>query len=374
MFIWALTGDSERFLAILAVATPCPLLIAIPITLMSAISLAAKRSIIIKDPAILERLPTCRTAIFDKTGTLTYGRPELVSIFPAAGIDKNTILQLAASIEQYSKHPLSSAIMRAAEKENLQIINATEVSEKPRQGLTGSVDGAIIHVTHKRKILEHNPHMSAALPPVMAGLECMIMRNGEYAACFVFRDAPRADGKPFIGHLALAHHFNKVMLVSGDRSSEVEYLANILGINERLASQSPEQKLALVQSELAKAPTLFMGDGINDAPALAAAHVGLAFGQQSAVTAEAAGAVILENTLVKVDELLHIAAAMRRIMLQSAIGGMMLSIIAMAFAAADLVTPVAGALLQEAIDVLAILNALRLTFSHHIRIDIFDAA
>lgn len=367
---WYFTGDSTRFLAVLVVATPCPLLIAIPITLISAISMAAKRGIIIKDPTVLELLPTCRTAIFDKTGTLTYGKPELTEIVPAQGIGQNDILQLAASLEHYSKHPLANAILQAAEKTKLAAIDASEVSEKPGQGLTGMVGGHEIRVTHRKKLLQQTPNMASILPPTAAGLECIIMKDGHYAATFRFRDAPRADGKSFIHHLAPSHQFNKIMLVSGDRESEVTYLADLLGIKETLASQNPEQKVAIVRAETAKAPTLFMGDGINDAPALASATVGIAFGQHSSVTAEAAGAVIMENSLVKVDELIHISAAMRRIVLQSAIGGMVLSIIAMGFAAGGYITPVIGALLQEAIDILAIVNALRLTWSRNIDTDL----
>ena len=367
---WYFTGDASRFLAVLVVATPCPLLIAIPITLISAISMAAKRGIIIKDPTVLELLPTCRTAIFDKTGTLTYGKPELTEIVPAQGINKNDILQLAASLEHYSKHPLANAILQAAAKVGLASADASEVSEKPGQGLTGMVNGHEIRVTHRKKLLGQMPGIACILPPTAAGLECIIMKDGEYAATFRFRDAPRADGKSFIHHLAPSHQFNKIMLVSGDRESEVTYLADLLGIKETLASQNPEQKVAIVRAETAIAPTLFMGDGINDAPALASATVGIAFGQHSSVTAEAAGAVIMENSLVKVDELIHISAAMRRIVLQSAIGGMVLSIIAMGFAAGGYIAPVMGALLQEAIDVLAIANALRMTWSRNIDTDL----
>jgi heavy metal translocating P-type ATPase len=367
---WYLTGDSMRFLAVLVVATPCPLLIAIPITLISAISMAARRGIIIKDPTVLERLPTCRTAIFDKTGTLTYGKPALTEILPAEGNTKEDILQCAASLERYSKHPLASAIVQAAERAQLVVIEATSMAEKPGQGLTGMVAGHEIRVTHRQKILQVNPDISSFLPPTSAGLECIILRDGQYAATFRFRDAPRADGKSFISHLAPSHQFTKVMLVSGDRESEVSYLAALLGMKEILASQSPEQKVAIVRAETAMAPTLFMGDGINDAPALASATVGIAFGQHSSVTAEAAGAVIMENTLVKVDELLHISAAMRRIVLESAVGGMVLSIIAMGFAASGFITPVMGALLQESIDILAIANALRLTWDSRIATDL----
>lgn len=367
---WYFTGDSTRFLAVLVVATPCPLLIAIPITLISAISMAAKQAIIIKDPTVLERLPTCRTAIFDKTGTLTYGKPKLTEIITADGLVKDDILQMTASLERYSKHPLANAITQLAEKNSLGLMDVTSVSEKPGQGLTGMVDGHTLSVTSRKKLLKSQPQSATILPPSAAGLECIILMDGHYAATFRFRDALRADGKSFIQHLAPTHHFSKIMLVSGDRLSEVTYLADLLGITETLSSQSPEQKVAIVRAETAKAPTLFMGDGINDAPALASATVGIAFGQHSSVTAEAAGAIILESSLAKVDELIHISAAMRRIVLQSALGGMGLSLIAMGFAAGGFITPVAGALLQEMIDVLAIANALRMTWGRKIERDI----
>ena len=369
---WYFTGDSTRFLAVLVVATPCPLLIAIPITLISAISMAARQGIIIKDPTVLERLPTCRTAIFDKTGTLTYGKPELTDILCAQDIERTDILTSAASLERYSKHPLAQAIMQAAQKDKLLLTEATSVSEKPGQGLAGLVAGHEIRVTHRKKLLQTTPHIISVLPPTAPGLECIVMQDGQYAATFHFRDAPRSDGKSFIGHLAPAHHFSKVMLVSGDRDSEVTYLANLLGIKETLASQSPEQKVTIVRAETAKAPTLFMGDGINDAPALASATVGIAFGQHSSVTAEAAGAVIMENSLAKVDELIHISTSMRRIVLESAIGGMAFSLIAMGFAAGGFITPVMGALLQEVVDVLAIANALRMSLGKSIKIDLND--
>ncbi len=260
--------------------------------------------------------------------------------------------------------------MAAAEKENISLLDATSVSEKQVQGLTGSVGGYEISVTSRKKFLAANPDKAALLLETAAGLECLIVMDGVYAATIRLRDAPRDDGKPFIKHLSPIHKFNKVMIVSGDRESEVTYLADLLGIKETYASQSPEQKVEIVRRETALAPTLYMGDGINDAPALASATVGIAFGQHSSVTAEAAGAVIMENSLVKVDELIHISDSMRSIILQSALGGMGLSIIAMGFAAGGYITPVAGALLQEAIDVLAIANALRMTWQKRIEADI----
>lgn len=365
--VWLVTGDALRFLSVLVIATPCPLIIAIPITIIGAISMAARLGIIIKDPTVLERLPTCRTAIFDKTGTLTYGKPELTEILPATGLSADDILGRAASLERYSKHPLASAIIQAAEKAKLVLIEAASVSEKPGQGLTGMVAGHEIAVTSRKKLLQLQPELT--LPATAAGLESIIVMDGNYAATLRFRDAPRSDGKSFIGHLAPSHQFNKIMLVSGDRESEVSYLAELLGIKETLASQSPEQKVTIVREETAKAPTLFMGDGINDAPALASATVGIAFGQHSSVTAEAAGVVIMENSLAKVDELLHISTRLRLIALQSAIGGMALSLIGMGFAAAGYISPVQAALFQEFIDVLAIANALRLSFGKRIETD-----
>lgn len=367
---WYLSGDSVRFLAVLVVATPCPLLIAIPITIMSAISMAARRGIVIRDPTVLERLPTCTTAIFDKTGTLTYGRPELVAVLPASGHSENDVLRLAASLERYSKHPLAVAVLAAANARNLALGDVGMVSEKPGQGLSGVVDGRDIAVTHRKKLIKSDPALADILPPSASGLECAIMIDGAYGATLQFRDSPRVEGRDFVGHLGPVHHFKKIMLLSGDRESEVSHLSKLLGIDESLASQTPEQKVEIVRRETAAAPTLFMGDGINDAPALAVATVGIAFGKHSAVTAEAAGAVIPESSLQTVDELFHISTAMRRILLQSVIGGMVLSIVAMGFAAMGYISPVMGAVLQEGIDVIAIVNALRLALVRNIHADL----
>ena len=366
---WYFTGDAIRFLAVLVIATPCPLLIAIPITLISAISMAAKQGIIIKDPTVLERLPTCRTAIFDKTGTLTYGKPVLTEILTDNDIDPNFILQNVASLERYSKHPLASAILQAAEKNNLTLLNAASVSEKPGQGLSGVIGENKIHVTHRKKLLETNPELVERMPPTATGLECIITCNDKYAATLRFHDAPRIDSKSFISHLSPAHQFNRIILVSGDRESEVNYFGTLLNFSEIYASQTPEQKLSIVRAERNKAPTLFMGDGINDAPALTAATVGIAFGHGN-VTAEASGVVIMENTLRKVDELIHLSLATRKIALQSAVGGMTLSMIGMGFAAAGFISPVVGAILQEVIDILAIINALRLIWGDTIETDL----
>lgn len=359
---WYLSGDAVRFLAVLVIATPCPLIIAIPITIISAVSRAAKRSIIIKDPTVLERLPTCKTAIFDKTGTLTYGKPTLTDMVIAGQYTTEQILQFTASLERYSKHPLSSAIVDAAQRQGLVLLESSNVSETPGQGLNGMIQNHTIHITGRKKLLKSSPQFATLLPKESPGLECIVLIDNEYVAALHFHDAPRFESGRFINHLKPFHRFGKIMLVSGDRESEVNYLGKSLGLSEIHASQSPEQKLAIVRQEVKRAPTVFMGDGINDAPALTAATVGIAFGQYSHVTSEAAGAVIMENTLNKVDELFHLSLFTRKIALQSALGGMFLSIIGMGFAAVGMINPVTGAVLQEIIDMLAIVNALRLSW------------
>jgi heavy metal translocating P-type ATPase len=357
---WALGGDPTRFLAVLVVATPCPLLIAIPVALIGAVSLAARRGIVIKDPAVLEKVGTCRTAIFDKTGTLTYGKPQLTELLLAPGWERRDVLALAAGLERYSKHPLAGAVLEAARKAEVPLPEADSVAEPPGQGLTGSVSGHAVQVTSCSKLLARRPELAAELPEASAGLECVLLVDGRPAAIFRFRDQPRADGAPFIQHLGRRHRFERVLLVSGDRESEVRYLAGQVGIGEVYAGQTPEQKLALVRAETAKANTVYLGDGINDAPALTAATVGVAFGQNSDITAEAAGAVIMDSSLERVDEFLHIGGRLRSVALQSALGGMALSLLGMALAAAGYLPPVAGAVLQEGIDVAAVVNALRM--------------
>lgn len=356
---WLLTGDPSRFLAVLVVATPCPLLIAIPVAIIGSVSLAARRGIVIRDPAVLEQLDRCRTAIFDKTGTLTYGRPLLTATMPAPGTDAHDVLALVASLEQYSRHPLASAILAGAASHALTLHEATHVSERPGQGLTGEVAGRTVRVTSRKALVATHPEAGPLLPASHGGLECVVLVDDAYAATLQFRDEPRTEGRLFVQHLGHRHGFTRALLVSGDRESEVRYLADVVGIAHVHASQSPEEKVAIVRDETAKAPTLFVGDGINDAPALATATVGIAFGQASEVITEAAGAVILDSMLERVDELLHIGRRMRRIALQSAVGGMALSAIGMAAAAAGWLSPVAGALTQEAIDVVAVVNALR---------------
>lgn len=357
---WVISGEPIRFLAVLVIATPCPLLIAIPVAIIGSISLAARRSIIVKNPAVLEQISSCRIAIFDKTGTLTYGEPKLTEQLVAPGFAHKEVLTLAASLELYSKHPLARAILAEAKAETLPLQRASEVSEPPGQGLRGIVSGRQVRITDRGKLV--NVAGAEHLPPVTGGLECVVVIDGQFAATFRLRDAPRAEGHSFIQHLGPKHQFQRIMIISGDRESEVRYLAEEVGITEVHAEQSPEQKLAVVRQETARAKTLYVGDGINDAPAMMAATVGMAVGQNSDLTAEAADVVAMENSLKKVDEFMHISRRMRSVALQSAIGGMALSLGGMLFAATGHLTPVAGAIGQEVIDLLSVLNALRAAF------------
>ena len=197
------------------------------------------------------------------------------------------------------------------------------------------------------------------MPDPQAGLECIVVVDGLPAAVIRFRDTPRTGALGFVSHLGGRHRVTRTIMLSGDRESEVKYLGSLVGMDEMRGAVSPEEKLRIVREETALAPTAFFGDGINDAPAMTAATVGVAFGQGSDITAEAASAVVLDSSLERLDELLHIGRRMRRIALQTAVGGIVLSLIGMALAVVGLLPPVAGALSQEAIDVLAIANALR---------------
>ena len=225
LLAWAFSGDASRFLAVLVVATPCPLLIAIPVAINSSVSLAARRGIIIKDPAVLEKIDTCRIAIFDKTGTLTYGQPKLTEVLPAPGFTGDETLAAVASLERYSRHPLASAMIDAASEAKLPLQEAGEVSERPGEGLRGVIGERAIRVTSRKKFAAQSPASVELLPPLAGGLECVVLIDGRYAATFRFRDEPRAEGKSFVGHLKPRHGFERVLLVSGDRETEVRYLA-----------------------------------------------------------------------------------------------------------------------------------------------------
>ncbi|QHS52448.1 heavy metal translocating P-type ATPase [Edaphobacter sp. 12200R-103] len=347
----------ERFLAVLVIATPCPLLLAIPVTVIGAISVAASRGILIKDPSILEKFESCRILVVDKTGTLTYGKPYLRDIVNYAPWSQAKLLSLTASLERYSKHPLAEAILDAAKEKALPLAVVSNVSELPGKGLTGHVEGHLLRVTGRGKL---SSEMRQLLPPVTRGLECIVLCDDALAGVFHFEDRPRSDSRSFLRHMGRRHSIERIVMLSGDRPQEVEAFAGSMGIIEVQGGMSPEQKVEEVRKLTAVAPTLYLGDGINDAPAMIAATAGVALGLNSDITAEAAGAVILQSSLTSVDELIHIGRRMRRIALQSAVGGMALSLLGMIAAALGYLSPLEGAIAQEVIDLLAILNSLRM--------------
>lgn len=366
---WMLSGDPDRLLAVFVIATPCPLLIAIPVAIIGAVSLAARRGLIVRDPRALELLPTCRTIILDKTGTLTYGRPCLSQVQCLGNRTEDELVALAASLEQYSKHPLGLAIVQAARERSLGLQLVDSVRWQAGLGLTGEISGSSVVITSRSQAQERQAIGAETLPAAPPGLECVVLVDNKVEAIFWFRDEPRQQTGSFVQHLSSRHSFGKVMIVSGDREHEVRYLAERVGIREIHGGKSPEEKIQIVKQETELAPTFFLGDGINDAPAMLAATVGAAFGYQSEITAEAAGVVIMDTSLEKVDELFHISQHLRQVAMQSSVGGMLLSIVGMFFAAFGLLPPVSGALLQELIDILAVLNALRTLRAPRVLVD-----
>lgn len=357
--VWWATESASRFLSILLVATPCPLLIGIPVVVIGSVSLAAKRGIVIRNPAALELVRLCKVMIFDKTGTLTYGKPMVTGVSVASGQDVNEVVGLTASLERYSKHPLSQAIVKYATQQAVPLLPVQEMQERPGQGLQGKIGVKKVVVTGRSKLAANRPDLLPLLPPLQSGLECIVLVDDHYAATFNFHDAPRSDSRNFIQHLFRKHGIERVLLISGDRSQEVRKLAEHVGIDELHAEKSPEEKLVLVRAITAQKKTVYLGDGVNDAPALLSASVGIAFGSGSDITTEAADAVILHPTLAKVDEFFHIGERMRSVALQTAIGGMAISLAGIYLAAIGVLTPVGSALLQEGVDVAAILYALR---------------
>ncbi len=358
---WVISGDPERFLAVLVIATPCPLLIAVPVAIVGGISLSARSGIIIRDPMVLERISTTTTVMFDKTGTLTYGRPSVTEIHLAPGVERANVLAMAGALERYSRHPLAAPIVAMAEEElgPDHSVEVTTVSERPGQGLVGTVGEHKVTITSRKQALAGLVGNDHDIPEKSAGMEAVVLIDDRYAATFRFHDEPRLGSWEFVQHLKPRHGVTHTMLISGDSSHEVEYLAAKVGITDVRAGMSPEDKLEVVREIGKTSATLFLGDGINDAPAMAAADIGIAFGQGSDITSEAAGAIVLDSSLERLDELFHIGERMRRIALQSALGGIALSMIGMVLAVMGLLSPIVGAVAQEVIDLLAILNAAR---------------
>jgi heavy metal translocating P-type ATPase len=355
---WLLSGNPERFLAVSVIATPCPLLLAIPVAILGGISLAARRGIIVRNPAVLEQIDSCRSFIFDKTGTLTYGRPSLATVFCGSGYNENEVLSFAASLESYSRHPLAKGILEAARQKQVVVSLASNAVERPGDGLRGTVNGHAIHITG-RKQAELRYGLPPDLPASTSGLECVIFVDGKFAAQLTFADELKGDSLPFVRHLGPKHRAQRLILLSGDKESEVKYIASQVGIDEAYFGKSPEEKLAFVKEQSRHNKTLFVGDGINDAPSMLAATVGVALGGTSDAISESADAVVLDASMGKIDELIHIGRRMKKISLQSAVGGMLLSAVGMIAAATGHLSPLTGAIAQEVIDLIAVLNAIR---------------
>ena len=248
-------------------------------------------------------------------------------------------------------------MLAAAEAAELPLLDAEDVSEVPGGGLKGHVEGHLLAVTGRGKLSQE---LASAMPPIAPGLECVLLIDGRLAGVFHFQDEPRRETKSFLKHLRTKHAIQETILLSGDRPAEVALFAAGMEITKAYGGKSPEQKVEFVREMTAKSRTLYLGDGINDAPAMMAATAGIALGVNSDITSEAAGAVILQSSLASVDELLHIGRRMRGIALTSAVGGMGLSLIGMGAASLGLINPIEGAIAQEVIDLLSILNSLRM--------------
>ena len=359
---WWLSGDHLRALAVLVVATPCPLILALPVALISGISRAASQGILIKNGGALEALSRVRTVIVDKTGTLTHGVAHVADIRTIdQGWDANELLRLAASLDQASNHVIAQALVAEARRRGLTLTPPSAVAEETGSGISGRVEGHEVTAGGSRYVAARSagdPYtLRAGLEPGAAVVAVAV--DGQLAGIIVLHDPLRDDAAGVIAGFA-RHGVRRIVLASGDRQDVVDALATRVSLSAAIGDLSPEAKLDVVRQEVAQAPTMMVGDGVNDAPALAAATVGVAMGARgSAASSQTAGVVILIDRLDRALSALEIAARTRTIATQSVAGGLLLSLAGMLFAAFGFLPPVAGALFQEAIDVLVILNALR---------------
>lgn len=361
---WYLSGDPIRALAVLVVATPCPLILAAPVAFIGGVSRAARAGILMKGSAALEALAQIRTAIFDKTGTLTLGGAELIEIDVAPGQGTDEPLRLLASLEQASHHVLADSIVRIARHGNLLLSQPCDVREHRGEGLEGQVDGISVVAGSRPLVLGNGALPNWAESGERRYRDTQVLRvfvtiDGRLAAVFTFGDAIREDAPGTVEALRSAG-VTRIVMLTGDDGAAAEKVSASLHLDAVFADATPADKVGTVEAEKATAPTMMVGDGINDAPALAAATVGIAMGARGGTaSSEAADVVVLTDRLQPVAEALHIARRTCGIALQSIVVGLGLSGAAMIAAAMGHITPVAGALLQEGIDVAVILNALR---------------
>lgn len=350
---WALTGDVHRAVAVLVIATPCPLILAVPIAIVSGLSRAARNGAIIKNGAILEKLSQTEIILLDKTGTLTHGGPAFEAVATSESFSADEILILAASVDLYSPHIVAKSLVSEAAARGLALKSATEIKEEPGHHISGVVDGNFIQVG---QFEGSKPVWAQINTPLMV----WVVIDGNVEGVIGLSDPVRSESKEFIDRLR-AEGIADISLVTGDRAESADDVAKAVGITQVFANVTPAGKLEITKAAMGRATgsVIVVGDGINDAPALAAADVGIAMGAHGASAAsEAADVVIVEDSLSHLVDAISIARTSRRKASQAATLGMTLAFIAMFFAAFGFITPSQGAILQEGIDLLAILWAL----------------
>ncbi|WP_062296394.1 heavy metal translocating P-type ATPase [Demequina maris] len=360
---WWVSGDPVRAVAVLVVATPCPLLLAAPIAIVSGLSRAARLGVVVKGGGALERLAVGRAMVVDKTGTLTRGRPEVSDLVPAEGGDADDALRLAASLDQLSAHVLAGPIVEAALARGLTLTMPEAPEEVHGQGVAGTVDGCRVRVGRPSWITGPEPDRWARQVRRRADLDgsmsVLVEVDGEPAAAILLHDPVRPDAPRMIRALRAAG-VSRIVLATGDRADVAQMVGRVVGVDEVLAECTPEDKLAALALAREHGTTVMVGDGINDAPALAAADVGVALAARGATaSSEAADVVLTVDRVEALADAMRVARRSRRIALQAVSVGMGLSLVAMIAAAMGYLAPTVGAALQEVIDLLAILIALR---------------
>src|SRR4249920_479374 len=359
---WAWSGDPIRAVAVLVVATPCPLILAVPVALVSGLSRAAKQGILIKGGQALETLARVRSLVIDKTGTLTHGHARIVSIEVASGQSADELLRIAASLDQASQHVMAQTLVEAAQSKGLKLVVPGDVVETPGEGIEGLVQGHHVVVGGYRFVSERVLGIGLSLwraerPAGAAAVAVGI--DGKFAGVLIFADELRAGTQALLQKLRLLG-VERIVLATGDRRDVAEMVARGLSIDALRAELTPDQKTLVVLSERKHGPVMMIGDGVNDAPALAAADLGVAMGAKgAAASAEAADVVLLVDQLDRILPAIEIARSARSIALQSVYAGIGMSVAGMIAAAFGVISPVQGAVLQELIDVAVILNALR---------------
>ncbi|MGH1525136.1 heavy metal translocating P-type ATPase [Leifsonia sp. L25] len=354
---WWLSGDAVRFAEVLVLATPCPLLIAAPVAFIGGMSRGARNSIIVKSGGVLEQLARARTAVFDKTGTLTQGAPALSEIRPQPPFDEDGLLAAVASAEQYSSHVLAASFIQAARERGLELREAASAQEAATNGVVAEIDGREVVVGKFAFVASHVPDaVRTAIAP--GELAVYVAVGGRYAGALLARDRLRGNAAATLRELATLGVTNTMML-TGDAQETAEHIAAELGITRVRAECLPADKVAEVAG-VAERPVIMVGDGVNDAPVLAAADVGIAMGAKGATAAsESADAVILVDDIHGVARAVRIGKDTVRIALQSIWLGIVVSVVLMLIAAFGFIPATAGALIQELVDLATILAALR---------------